>query len=153
MRGRGSLLLDRSVTITKAMPQIQRNLPTTKTVLVVKDLFLSSRTIPPGSESEGDAPRWSMIESNDWKEWDLVLNCLLYGSLHRFRDHCTLARGITDWFWPHVQCSLLMAGSCPALVDCIFYENNNNYDKTISWFTDFDNCSVEVPPFFLRMHS
>ena len=92
-RGRGSLLLDRSVTITKAMPQIQRNLPTTKTVLVIKNLFLSSKTIPPGSESEGDAPRWSMIESKVWNESRMVLNCILWGSLYRLRDHCTLARG------------------------------------------------------------
>ena len=32
------------------------------------------------------------------------------GSLYRLRDHCTLHVVDTDWFWPLVQWSLLMAG-------------------------------------------
>ena len=64
-----------------------------RSVLVVKDLFLSSRTIPPRFDSDGDAPRWNVMESNDCNDTRIVLNCLLMGSLYSLWDHCTLTRG------------------------------------------------------------
>ena len=81
-KGRGSLLLDRFLSSQKRQCRRSKGvfLPR-RSVPVVKDFLLSSKTIPPGS-SDGDAPRWSVMESKVWNESRLVLNCILW-------DHCT----------------------------------------------------------------
>ena len=91
--GRGSLLSDGFLSNLSRQCRKSKSIPLPQgSVLGVKDLFLSSMTIP-RSSSDGDAPRWSIMESNDWNESRIVLNCLLRWIIVQTKGSLYTSRG------------------------------------------------------------
>ena len=80
---RGSLLSDGFLSNqSRQCRNIQKYPSATKIGAYCQGFILVIKDNPPRFDSDGDAPRWSIMESKVWNESRLVLNCVLW-------DHCT----------------------------------------------------------------